>query len=180
MGCGKSAKLLTMFDAYKRRKKKPLIIKPSVDNREGTFHGWGITKSRITKNEEPTFYFSELKKEIEGLDFGVLFVDEVQFLTRDDILFLCSIADSKDIDVFCFGLKTDIHGQLFTGSEALFALADEIEEIESLCEEDGCKEKAVCHVRYVDGVRQVNGETVAIETGNVTYKSVCRKHWKKQ
>ena len=84
MGAGKTTQMLTMFDQYKRRKKKPVIIKPCMDVREGIFTGWGITKSRIAKNEEPTYYFKDLKTELDNLDFGVLFVDEAQFLTRED------------------------------------------------------------------------------------------------
>ena len=177
MGAGKTTQMLTMFDQYKRRKKKTVIIKPCMDVREGVFTGWGITKSRITKNEEPTYYFQDLSKELDPTFFGVLFVDEAQFLSREDVLFLCDVCDKYDHDVFCFGLKTDVNGNLFEGSRHLLALADEINERQTPCEIEGCDHKAVCHIRYIDGVRETDGKSVAIETGNVTYKSVCRKHW---
>ena len=177
MGAGKTTQMLTMFDQYKRRKKKPIIIKPCMDVREGVFTGWGITKSRITKNEEPTYYYKDLREELVQLDFGVLFVDEAQFLSRDDVLTLCEVCDSWKIDVFCFGLKTDVTGNLFEGSKHLLALADEINEIPTPCEIEDCDCKAVAHIRYIDVKRELEGKSVAIETGNVTYKSVCRKHW---
>jgi thymidine kinase len=177
MGAGKTTQMLTMFDQYKRRKKKPLIIKPCMDVREGTFAGWGITKSRITKNEEPAYYYKDLREELTNLDFGVLFVDEAQFLSRNDVITLCEVCDSWNKDVFCFGLKTDVTGNLFEGSKHLLALADDIIEIPSICEIEDCGCKAVAHIRYIDGVRETDGKSVAIETGNVTYKSVCRKHW---
>lgn len=177
MGSGKTTAMLTLFDTYKRRKKKPIIIKPVIDDREGTFTGWGLTKSRITKNEEPTYYFKNLKKELDDLSFGVLFVDEVQFLSREDILVLSEIVDNRDIDVICYGLKTDVNGELFEGSKHLLALADETKEIESLCEIEGCKCKSVAHIRYINGIRDTSGNSVAIEKGDVTYKAVCRKHW---
>ena len=175
MGSGKT---LAMFDTYKRRKKKPIIIKPCLDDREGKFIGWGVTKSRILTVEEPTYYFQDLKSELLKLDFKCLFVDEVQFLTREDILFLCDVADSRNIDVFCFGLRTDVLGNLFEGSKHLFALADEFEHIETLCEMDGCDGKAVAHIRYINGVRDESETSVAIESGDVSYKSVCRKCWR--
>ena len=180
MGSGKTTKMLAMFDTYKRRKKKPIIIKPCLDDREGKFIGWGVTKSRILTVEEPTYYFQDLKSELLKLDFKCLFVDEVQFLNREDILFLCDIADSRDIYVFCFGLRTDVLGNLFEGSKHLFALADEFEHIETLCEMDGCDGKAVAHIRYINGVRDESETSVAIETGDVSYKSVCRKCWRNQ
>lgn len=178
MGAGKTTQMLTMFDQYKRRKKKPIIIKPCMDVREGVFTGWGITKSRITKNEEPTYYYKNLKEELEKLDYGVLFVDEVQFLSREDVLTLCDVCDKKDVDVFCFGLKTDTTGNLFEGSRYLLALADNLNEIQTPCEIEGCNCNATCHIRYINGVRDTDGRSVAIETGDVTYKAVCRKHWR--
>jgi thymidine kinase len=115
---------------------------------------------------------------LNNLDFGVLFVDEAQFLSREDVLTLCEVCDDKDIDVFCFGLKTDVTGNLFEGSKHLLALADVINEIQTPCEIERCNCNAVCHIRYIDGIRETDGKSVAIETGNITYKSVCRKHWR--
>ena len=105
MGSGKTSKMLTQFDLYKRRRKKPLIIKPCIDTRESNgekFVGWGVTKSRITKNEEPVYHFDKLDNTLNNLEFGVLFVDEAQFLTREDVLTLCNVADSHNVDVFCY------------------------------------------------------------------------------
>ena len=183
MGSGKTSKMLTQFDAYRRRKRNQDILKPKIDTRETTsdeskkFVGWGVTKSRITKNEEPTYYFDNLEEELTQLSFGVLFVDEVQFLTHEDVLVLCKLADEKDIDIFCYGLKTDVNGNLFTGTQSLLALCDEMIEIETPCEIEGCQCKAVSHIRFINGERDNSGKSVAIEQGNVTYKSVCRKHW---
>jgi thymidine kinase len=59
-------------------------------------------------------------------------------------------------------------------------LADEFEHIETLCEMDGCDGKAVAHIRYINGVRDESETSVAIETGDVSYKSVCRKCWRNQ
>ena len=84
----------------------------------------------------------------------------------------------KNIDVFCYGLKTDVNGELFEGSRHLLALADEFVEIDSLCEIEGCNCKAVSHVRFINGEIDSSGKSVAIEQGDVTYKSVCRRHWK--
>ena len=110
------------------------------------------------------------------LDFKTLFVDEAQFLTKEDVLTLCKVAEEKE--VICYGLKTDVNGDLFSGAAALLALADETSEIEVPCEIDGCSKKAIAHIRYVDGVRETGVmKPVAIETGNITYKSVCRHHW---
>ena len=183
MGSGKTSKMLTQFDLYKRLGKKPLIIKPCVDTRETTcadskFVGWGTTKSRITKNEEPTYYFDRIEDAFIGTDFGVLFVDEAQFLTKHDIDQLIYLADYNNIDIMCYGLKTNTKGELFEGSKYLLALCDDFVEIDSLCEVDGCNNKAIAHVRFINGELDYGGDSIVIEKGNVSYKSVCRKHWK--
>ena len=176
MGSGKTTAMLTKFDSYKRRGKKPVIVKPCIDNREGNFVGWGITKSRITKYEEPSYYYEDLSSELSKLHFNTLFVDEAQFLTKEDVMVLCKVAEEKE--VICYGLKTDVNGDLFSGAATLLALADEINEIEVPCEIDGCSHKAVTHIRYINGVREKGiVKPVAIETENITYKSVCRHHW---
>lgn len=176
MGSGKTTAMLTKFDSYKRRGKKPIIVKPCIDNREGNFVGWGITKSRITKYEEPSYYYEDLSSELSKLDFNTLFVDEAQFLTKEDVMVLCKVAEEKE--VICYGLRTDVNGDLFSGAASLLALADETNEIEVLCEINGCSHKAVAHIRYINGVREKGiMKPVAIETENITYKSVCRHHW---
>lgn len=40
--------------------------------------------------------------------------------------------------VLCYGLKTDVNGNLFEGSRGLLAWADDIKEIEQICD---CGEK---------------------------------------
>ena len=89
-----------------------------------------------------------------------------------------SEANDSLIAMRCFGLRTDVLGELFEGSKHLFALADEFEHIETLCEIEGCDGKAVAHIRYINGERDKSEISVAIETGDVTYKSVCRKCWR--
>ena len=98
-------------------------------------------------------------------------------MTRDDVLYIAEIAD-KGIDVLAYGLKTDSNGKLFEGSAALIALSDKLFEMENLCQIKGCSNKAVAHARYVNDVRVWNGKSVAVEKDNVTYKAVCRKHWR--
>lgn len=177
MGSGKTTAMLTKFDSYNRSGKHPIIIKPCIDNREGNFVGWGITKSRIVKDSQPSYYYNNLEEELKNLDFEILFVDEAQFLTEEDVSVLCKISENKDI--ICYGLKTDVNGKLFSGSAALIAIADELKELEVPCEIDGCYDKAVAHVRYINGERDIGGKSVAIESEDIKYKSVCRKHWMK-
>lgn len=179
MGAGKTTELIKTYEIYKRKGMKPVVIKPSLDNREGEQSGWGITSSRLTKDSVPAYYFKNLQDELPKLNYDVLLVDEAQFLSNDDVLFLSEVTDRKNIDVLSYGLKTDINGNLFSGAASLLAISDETKELEYICDTPLCQEKATMHLRYVDGKIDIGGNTIAIEKGDITYKSVCRKCWKK-
>ena len=177
MGAGKTTELIKTYDIYKRKNLQPAIVKPAVDDREGTFTGWGFTASRITKEKAPAYYYNSIK-ELENLSFGTLLVDEAQFCTRKDVSFMCETADNLNIDILAYGLKTDVNGNLFEGAKSWLALADEIKELENLCQIDGCTNKAVAHKRFVNGVPDKSAASVVIDKGDITYLSVCRKHWR--
>ena len=179
MGAGKTTELIKTYEIYKRKGMKPVVIKPCLDNREGEQSGWGTTSSRLTRDSVPAYYFKNLQDELPKLDYDILLVDEAQFLSNDDVIFLSEVTDRKGIDVLSYGLKTDINGNLFGGAASLLAISDETRELEYICDTPLCQEKAVMHLRYVDGKIDIGGNSIAIEKGDITYKSVCRKCWKK-
>lgn len=184
MFAGKTTDCIKTYDIYKRKGLNPIVIKPSIDNREGDFFGWGTTQSRITKEKIPAFYFTDL--EFELIDTGILLqhnailVDEAQFLTKSNVLRLSEQVDRLNKDVICYGLKTDVNGNLFPGAAALLALADESKEIDNICQMDNCTNKAQLHLRFIDGKVDKSGKSVAIEKGSITYKAVCRKCWNRE
>lgn len=182
MGAGKTTEALKTYSIYQRKGYNPLIVKPQIDDREGKFNGWGTIKSRLIPDTRPCYYANSIMKEVyndQPQDYKILIVDEAQFFSRSDIAALAAIVDDKDIDVLCYGLKTDCNGNLFEGASALLAIADEFKELDNLCDICG-KEKPVLHARYVNGVMDKGGEPVAIQKGNVDYKAVCRKCYKKE
>jgi thymidine kinase len=178
MNAGKSVEAIKTYEIYKRKNMNPVIIKPVIDNREGEQKGWGYTSSRLTKEPTPAYYIKSVEEDIWKTNYGqVIIVDEAQFLTRDDVVFLSKIVELQKVDVIAYGLKNDVNGNLFSGAKAFMEFADTIKEIDMICEEPGCKNKATHHLRYINGKPDASNEQVAIEKGNVTYKSVCRKHW---
>jgi CYTH domain-containing protein len=103
-----------------------------------------------------------------------LLIDEAQFLTEAQVFECAKIVDDLKIPVMCYGLKTDFMGKLFSGSEALLRLADNIEEIKTIC---WCGKKATQTARITpkgDVVRE--GAQIQIG-GNDLYISLCRKHF---
>lgn len=178
MSSGKTTELIKTYEIYKRKGLDPIVIKPCIDDREGSYCGWGTTSSRLLKDQSiPAYYYKNLQKELDQLNYKTILVDEAQFMTRSDVIYLAYIVEKQNINVLAYGLKTDINGHLFSGSEALLIFADKFKELEALCEEPNCEKKAILHNRYINGKLDTNCQQVAIEKGNITYKAVCRQHW---
>lgn len=176
MGGGKTTSLLQTEYNYSKQGFKPLIVKPKLDDREGAQNGFGPIQSRIlTGNHQALYVDSVTPDTLKNIDFNILLVDEVQFFKPHDIVALSDIADKQNIPVVCYGLKTDANGNLFEGTAKLLAIADSIKELKHICK---CGSKATMHIRYIDGQVDTSGAAIAVEKGNVTYESVCRKCWK--
>ena len=178
MGGGKTTALLQTEYNYHKRGFKPLIVKPKLDDREGFYNGFGPIQSRIFSGKHQALYVDAITPEtLKNIDFNILLVDEVQFFKASDIEMLSEIVDKWDIPVICYGLKTDVNGNLFEGAAKLIAIADSIKELKHIC---NCGNKAIMHIRYVDGKVDTSSQSIAIEkAGKITYDSVCRKCWKK-
>jgi thymidine kinase len=102
-------------------------------------------------------------------------VDEAQFLTSDQVWQLARVVDDLRVPVLCYGLRVDFQGQLFPGSAALLALADEMREVRTICH---CGKKATMVIRQdATGRAITKGDQVQIG-GNESYVSLCRRHWR--
>ena len=100
-----------------------------------------------------------------------ILVDEVQFLSRENIVQLRFIATFYKIPVITYGLRTNFYGKLFKGSEALMALADTIEEVKNTCHY--CNKKAVMNLKIVN-----DGNSNEINLGfEDKYLPACYKHF---
>ena len=180
MGSGKSSQLIAKDYNYRENGKKTLILKPTIDTRNGTYHHLEIGKtfSRPMKEGADCLFldvgrFAELGHErLKGLD--IVFVDEAQFLKREDVDFLCSIPDELGTPVLAYGLKTTAEGELFEGSAHLLAMADEIEIMISVC--SFCGRRASHHVRISGGEYLIGN--AGVEGDGVRYKACCRRCFK--
>ena len=176
MGSSKTANLLMVRYNYIEKGKKPLLLKPKIENRDGEKE----IKSRIGLEAECEFVEDFLwnlrcsSNPINDLkQYDVIIVDEVQFLKAEEIDDLAKIVDKVNISVICYGLSTDFTGHLFEGSKRLMELADVIEEIPTIC---WCGKKAQFNARIYDGKIVRTGEQVLMG-GNESYISLCRKHF---
>lgn len=179
MGCGKTREIVKVWHNYKDKQRRAVIMKSTKDTKGGK-----NIKSRdnselpvdflITKDDN---IYQIISMYIIDNIVDVILVDEAEFLTEQQIQELADIVDELGIPVMCFGLKTDFQDKLFPGSAALFAKADDIEKMKTICI---CGKEAECNVRFVDGKPVFEGEQVAIDGENkTTYESMCRKCRKK-
>ena len=77
----------------------------------------------------------------------------------------------------CYGIRTDFQGKLFEGSSELLALADNLNELKTICSE--CDKKATMVMRLdSEGNVVLEGKKILVG-GNDIYKTVCRKHFRK-
>jgi thymidine kinase len=75
-----------------------------------------------------------------------------------------------DIPVLCWGLRSDFQGNAFAGAAELLTLADDLEEMKTIC---ACGRKASMNLRVdASGQRVTAGEQVLIG-GSDRYRAVC-------
>lgn len=176
MNAGKSTLLLQASYNYRERGMRTVLFIAAFDDRGGA----GRIASRIGLDSEAHTFrpeddlYAVLESLKAGGDIACAFVDEAQFLTEAQVWQLARVADRLNIPVMTYGLRTDFRGQLFPGSQALLALADELREVRTICH---CGRKATMVVRMDDQGRVMH-EGAQIEVGgNEKYVSYCRRHW---
>ena len=177
MNAGKSTLLLQASYNYRERGMQTYLLTAALDGRAGT----GRIASRIgIESKADTFdadsdLFEMLYKRQRRNPLDCVFVDEAQFLTKEQVWQLARAVDDLQLPVMCYGLRVDFRGELFPGSAALLALADEMREARTICY---CGKKATMVVRQdEDGKVLTEGDQVQIG-GNETYVSLCRPHWR--
>ena len=176
MNAGKSTTLLQADYNYRERGMETMLWTAAHDDRAGT----GTIGSRIALSAPAATYSAEINlfaaiiKELLKRKLDCILLDEAQFLTRDHVLQLCRITDELGIPVLCYGLRTDFQGELFPGSAALLALADNLIELKAVCE---CGRKATMNLRVdAEGHAVAAGAQTEVG-GNDRYVALCRRHF---
>ena len=177
MNAGKSTVLLQASHNYGERGMETYLLTAQFDNRAGD----GRIASRIGIGQEADTFahgedlFAKIAKRLDQGTVACIFIDEAQFLDKDQVWQLARAVDDLGVPIMCYGLRVDFQGELFPGSAALLALADEMREIRTICH---CGKKATMVIRQDDqGNALLEGDQVQIG-GNETYVSLCRRHWR--
>ena len=171
MGSSKTANALMARFNYEERGQQTLLVKPQLDTRDGDH----TVRSRIGLTHE-CVYFHEMQKmsEEELKKNSCIIVDEAQFLTHDEVMYLVHLVDDCDIPVICYGLRADFKGELFPGSYALLVMADKLEEVKTIC---WCGKKAIFNARFDENGKVLKEGEQVVLGANDKYIGLCRRHW---
>ncbi len=179
MNAGKSTVLLQASHNYIERGMKTYLMIAQLDNRAGEGRigsriGIGADADTFAPGED---LYDKIEARLKEGPCACVFVDEAQFLERQQVWQLARAVDDLKVPVMTYGLRVDFLGKLFPGSAALLALADEMREIRTICH---CGRKATMVVRKDEyGQVLTTGDQIAIG-GNDRYVSLCRQHWREE
>ncbi len=174
MNAGKSTSLLQVAYNYEERGQSVDLYTAAVDDRFGV----GRISSRLGVTRESRVFS-------EDTDFNGVYaigerrpscilIDEAQFLNPAQVVQLHRLAHTSNTPVICYGLRSDFQGNPFPGSRALLTLADDLEEMKTICR---CGRKATMNLRMdAAGNRVTEGAQVEIG-GNARYEAVCPRRF---
>jgi len=177
MNAGKSTVLLQAAHNYAERGMQTYLLTARFDNRAGE----GRIASRIGIDASADTFtgkddlFRKIEARLATGPCACVFVDEAQFLSAEQVWQLARVVDDLGVPVMAYGLRVDFLGELFPGSAALLALADEMREVRTICH---CGRKATMVVRRDGDGRVVTGGDQVQIGGNESSLSLCRKHWR--
>lgn len=129
------------------------VIKPATDTRDaGTVkprtNGLGCGYRTIMSNERISpVIIQELGAYMNDKTLPEwILADECQFLTEERVNELREMTYTYDVNIMCYGLRTDFQTKFFEGSRRLMEIADSIEELKFSC--PFCGKKAIINARY--------------------------------
>lgn len=171
MNAGKSTALLQIAYNYEEQGQKVALFTARIDDRSGVgtiASRLGLTRQADTFDTTTDFWGMLAPR--QGL--ACVLIDEAQFLSPGQVSQLHRVAHMANLPVICFGIRSDFQGKAFPGAAQLLTLADDIEEIKTIC---ACGRKATMQVRLDDaGQRVLMGAQIQIG-GNNRYQQVCAR-----
>jgi len=169
MNAGKSTSLLQVAHNYEEHGREVRLFTAAIDDR----YGVGFVTSRLGPQrksltfDESLDFFEVISRE---RDLSCVLVDEAHFLSPDHVRQLHRVAHVLNVPVICYGIRSDFRGEPFPGAAYLLTLADNLEEIKTIC---ACGKKAAMNVRIDEhGNRITAGDQIAIE-GAPRYIQQC-------
>ena len=175
MNAGKSTSLLQAAFNYEERGMSVVLLTAELDNRQAQgkiASRLGLARDALTFNSSHSIAerIAAAQLQTRAVKLSCVLIDEAQFLTRAQVEELHRWTHTHHTPVMCYGLRSDFQGKAFEGSAALLVLADDVEEMKTICD---CGKKASMNARFDDeGHRIREGDQVLIG-GNMRYRALC-------
>ena len=177
MNSGKSTALLQTAHNYEERGLKVMLLKPKRDSK-----GEDMVVSRIGVSRKVDYLIGHDDSILSIISLqrvnnlpDAIFVDEAQFLSKEQVDELYLLTKDYKIKVLAYGIRSDFVMGEFPGSTRLFTIADSIKELKTICR---CGSKATQNLRMYDGVPIFEGDSILIDDSKnqenrYSYESVC-------
>lgn len=180
MGCAKTANALMVRYQHIQNNRRVWLIKPAIDTRDDKESP--VIRSRIgleapvrpiqTKEDIHIVY----AEECSTWPPDVIICDEAQFFTAEQITQLKDLAINNNIDILCYGLRTDFKTKAFEGSLRLFEIADELISLSNVCD---CGAPATVNARFTKSGKMDKGGSKIMLGGDELYKAICWKCYRR-
>lgn len=175
MNSGKSIDLMRTAHNYEEVGYDVIVMKPIIDTKgdDKLDSRIGIQRKVDILIKEDDMILKLIKNKITEKT-ACIFVDEAQFLKEKQIDELFFITKKLNIPVICYGLRTNFKAESFEGSKRLLEIAEELEELPTLCD---CKEIARFVGRKVNNQYVLEGNEIEIDgdNENIEYIPLCGK-----
>lgn len=183
MNSGKSASLL--MSAFQKEKDgyNCLILKPYEKRDKNLISSRvGLSRECITFTPEDNLLSLVGNLGWEHYPIEYVYVDECQFLTKKQVEELWHLSQIPNVNVMCFGLKTNFKNELFESVETLMVYADKIKTIQPASGCQRCDGIATTHLLMVEdkGVLDYPTKFEGDVEGDIRFECVCQKCWHKE
>ncbi|QGZ14473.1 thymidine kinase [Photobacterium phage PDCC-1] len=181
MSSGKTTTAIQTAYNYQERGMTPYVLKPVVDTRDGCPRT--LTSRSGAKWDNcipfPKEGMGEMELWLRNPDQrpDVIIIDEVQFISEEQIAGLAELTRELGIPLLCYGLRNNFQGGGFPASDWLLRHASSINIVKGMC---WCGKNATHNLMVVDGKPYYGapGESTVVVGGNETYHAVCFTHFK--
>jgi thymidine kinase len=169
MNAGKSTSLLQVAHNYEERDQTVTLFTSAIDTRYGA--GSIVSRLGVARPAELFDAHTDFTSVLMAKPLpACVLIDEAQFLTEAQVTDLHRFAHVEGVPVICYGIRSDFQGRAFPGSRALLTLADDLEEMKTVCR---CGRKATFNMRVDEAGRRVTEGAQVEIGGNERYEAVC-------
>lgn len=174
MNAGKSIQLLQIAHNYESLGRVALLLTAAIDDRFSV----GKITARIGLSRDAEVFgkntdlYAVVKAYADSVTpqtMGAVLIDEAQFMSPEQAQDLHRAVHQLKVPVMCFGLRSDFKGNAFSGAAMLGTLAEDIEEVKTVC---ACGRKATMNMR-IDAEGKKVTEGPQVEIGDARYRQVC-------